>query len=177
MPEKGEEILLCYRDVRFIFFLICSLKKSLLLFSDWICSVTNACNIGTSLITVYVSFPTESVPNDNILDSSTEPFLSLRKIFSLVKLNDWDDARLYWLISNAILNHQFYNDRNAYGFVDGDFLRFVKNPTQHYQSRSICSTQDFPTCERWHRCWVSKEHYLCYKCVHTLFENWSQWIS
>ena len=93
-------------------------------------------------------FSTESVANHIILNSPNEPFLSLRKTLSLAEADGWNEARLYWLISNGILDHQSHNDHTAYGSVDGNFLRFVKNPAHLHQNRSICSRQDCPTHER-----------------------------
>ena len=93
-------------------------------------------------------FSTESIVNDIILNCPNEPFLSLRKTLSLAESDGWDEARLYWLISNGIPNQQSYNDHNAYGSVDGNFLRSINNPAQLHQHRSICSRLDCPTRER-----------------------------
>jgi hypothetical protein len=118
------------------------------LFAGRTYSVTNACNIDAPLFAIHVIFSTESIVNDIILNSLNQPFLSLRKTLSLAESDGWDVARLYWLISNGVLDHQSYNDHNAYGSVDGNFLRFIKNPAQLRQHRSICSRWDCPTRER-----------------------------
>ena len=131
-----------------LFFSSVILKYSFVLFAGRAYSVTNTCNIDAPLFAIYVIFLTEPVANDIILNSINEPFLSLRKTFSFVDSDGWDEARLFWLISNGILGHQSYNDHNAYGSVDGNFLRFIKNPAQLHQHRSICSRWDCPTRER-----------------------------
>jgi hypothetical protein len=118
------------------------------LFAGRTYSVTNTCNIDAPLFAIYVIFSTESVADDIILNSPNEPFLSLRKTLSLVESVGWDEARLYWLISNGILDNQSHNDPNAYGSVDRNFLRFIKNPAQLHQHRSICSRLDCPIRER-----------------------------
>ena len=118
------------------------------LFSGRTYSVTNTCNIDAPLFAIYVIFSTESVANHIALNSPNELFLSLRKTLSLAESDGWNEARLYWLISNGILDHQSHSDHNAYGSVDGNFLRFVKNPAQLHQNRIIYSREDCPTHER-----------------------------
>ncbi len=83
-----------------------------------------------------------------ILNSKCKPFLSPRKTFALVESDGWDEARLYWLITHDLLDNQQPNLHNAYGSVDGNTLRCIKNPVPLYKSKSICARQDCPTRER-----------------------------
>ncbi|CAF1551900.1 unnamed protein product [Adineta ricciae] len=109
--------------------------------------LTNTCSIDSALFAIYVIFWTESSIKSVILNSETEPFLSLRKTFALVESNGWDEAKLYWLTSHSILTHQQSNQYNIYGSVDNNVLRFIKNPVQLYKNKSICSRQDCSTRE------------------------------
>ena len=93
-------------------------------------------------------FRTESNIQNIILHAEKEPFQSLRKTFALVESNGWDEARLFWLTNQDLLSHQQSNNHNVYGSVDGNTLRFIKNPVQLYENKSVCSRQDCPTRER-----------------------------
>jgi hypothetical protein len=93
-------------------------------------------------------FRTESNIQNIILHSEKEPFQSLRKTFALVESDGWDEARLFWLINQGLLSRQQSNDHNVFGSVDRNALRFIKNPVQLYESKSVCSRQDCPTRER-----------------------------
>jgi hypothetical protein len=93
-------------------------------------------------------FRTESNIQNIILNSGREPFLSLRKTFALVESDGWDEARLYWLATKGLLSRQQSSRLNVYGSVDGNVLRFIKNPLQLYEKKSVCSRQNCPTRER-----------------------------
>ncbi|CAF1374300.1 unnamed protein product [Didymodactylos carnosus] len=60
----------------------------------------------------------------------------------------WDEARLYWLTTHNVLNHQQSNEYNIYRSIDGNLLRFIKYPFQLYQTRGTCTRQDCPKRER-----------------------------
>ncbi|CAF2901918.1 unnamed protein product [Rotaria sp. Silwood2] len=111
-------------------------------------TITNTCNIDSPLFAMYVMFLTEPMINNIILNSNKEPFLSLRKTLLLVESDGWDEARLHWLTTHNLLTHRQTIEHNAYGSVDGNSLRFIKNPAQLYRTNYICSRQNCPTRER-----------------------------
>jgi hypothetical protein len=131
-----------------VLFFIFYLQNIYCLFSGQIYSVTNTCNIDSPLFVIYAVLWTDSTIKNIILNSESEPFLSLRKTFELVESDGWDEARLYWLITHSLLGHQQSNIHNAYGSVDGNTLRCIKNPIQLYKSKSVCARQDCSTRER-----------------------------
>ena len=85
-------------------------------------------------------FRTESNVQNIILNSRKEPFLSLRKTFTLVESDGWDEARLYWLDTQGLLSRQQSNNLNVYGSVDGNALRSIKNPVQFYEKKCLLTT-------------------------------------
>jgi hypothetical protein len=97
---------------------------------------------------MYVMFRTKLNIQNIILNSENEPFLSLRKTFALVESGGWDEARLHWLTTHGLLDHQQSNEYNLYGSVDRNTVRCIKNPVQLHKSKSVCSRQDCPTRER-----------------------------
>ncbi|CAF3100169.1 unnamed protein product, partial [Rotaria sp. Silwood2] len=66
----------------------------------------------------------------------------------ILESDGWDEARLHWLTTHNLLTHRQTIEHNAYGSVDGNSLRFIKNPAQLYRTNYICSRQNCPTRER-----------------------------
>jgi hypothetical protein len=91
---------------------------------------------------------TESLVKNIILKSEREPYQSLRRTFSLVESDDWDEARLFWLITHEKVGRQATNSHNIFGSVDENLLRFIRRTGQYYQTKAICSRPNCPTRER-----------------------------
>ncbi|CAF4043759.1 unnamed protein product [Rotaria sp. Silwood2] len=111
-------------------------------------SVTNTCSIDSSLFALYFIFRTERSIRDIILNTPNEPFSSLRETFVLVESDGWDQARLHWLTTHGLLNHEGANTNDIYGSLDTNAIRFIKNPLQLHQAKGFCARHTCPQRER-----------------------------
>jgi hypothetical protein len=116
-------------------------------------TVTNTCSLDAALFVFYHSYKTSSSAFQALVQSDTTKYHSaLKKLIDFVDNAGWDTARLYWLVSNKLLNKK--NNAGEFDVKDTIYenvLQFIR-PMQMYNIISECSCTVCPKRIRQRKC-------------------------